>query len=95
MTSRRSSRQAPALHRESTSVGQARGERFTIQTSENSEILVATSASSTQITVDADASCVFCLGIYQENEEVWQAQPCGHIFHCDCINEAGFPILED
>ena len=95
MVGRRSSGKAPGLHRESPTVGQPRGERFTLQTSKTSKNLIATSASSTQITIDTDTSCVFCLEIYQENMEVWQAQPCGHIFHSDCVKEAGFPITKD
>jgi hypothetical protein len=95
MAGRRSSGQAPGLRRESTSMGQPRGERFTIQTSKNSNILVATSASSTQITVDTNASCVFYLWIYQENIEVWQAQPYRHIFHSDYVNKVSFLIIED
>jgi len=95
MTSRRSSRQAPALLRENTSVGQLRGAKVTIRAGESSEILVAISKSSSQILINVDARCVICYERYEENEELWQAQPCEHIFHFACINEASTPILED
>jgi RING-like zinc finger len=95
MSSRRSSGQAPALRRETTSVGQPRGEEFITRAGGKPGTLVATSASSTQIKFDADARCVLCLESYKENENVWQVLPCEHIFHCNCVDEASISILGD
>jgi len=94
MSSRRSSRQAPALLRESTSVGQPRGEKLTIRVGESSENLVAISISLSQIPVDADSRCVICYEHYKEGEEVWQAQPCEHLFHFACIDEASISYFK-
>ncbi|KAJ8124423.1 hypothetical protein O1611_g9217 [Lasiodiplodia mahajangana] len=94
MSSRRSSRQAPALLRESTSVGQPRGEKLTIRVGESSENLVAISTNTSQIPVDADSRCVICYDHYKEGEEVWQAQPCEHLFHFACIDEASISYFK-
>lgn len=94
MSSRRSSRQAPALRREITSVGQPRGEKFTIRAGESPEILIAVSKTSSQIPVGADDGCVICCERYEESDEVWQAQPCKHIFHSACIGEASISLIE-
>jgi hypothetical protein len=94
MSSRRSSRQAPALLRESTSVGQPRGEKLTIRVGESSENLVAISISLSQIPVDAESRCVICYEHYKVDEGVWQTQPCEHLFHLACIEEAGISYFK-
>lgn len=94
MSSRRSSRQAPALLRESASVGLPRGEKFTVRVNESSENLVAVLTSSSQTPVDADSCCVICYEHYKESEELWQAQPCEHFFHFACTEEASISCFK-
>ena len=94
MSSRRSSRQAPALLRESTTVGQPRGEQFTIRAGEDPKFLFAVPKTSSRIPVEADTGCVICCERYEDGDEVWQAQPCKHIFHSACIGEASISLIE-
>jgi len=83
---RRCSRLALTLHREDTFVGGRRDERLTIRPSEDTDILVAASANSIQIILEANSHCTVCRSDYKENGNVWQAASCGHIFHFDCVD---------
>lgn len=62
---RRSFRKAPTLNREDTLVGGRRGEKLTLRPIKGSDILVATSTNSVQITLEANSRCTFCMSDYK------------------------------